>query len=105
MFNYIAIDFALGTRMSDRTYPYTAWLLTRNLQLLQVELVDQGFAGSAYDRTESGRNYPVDRLFASKASAIACAETKLDELADELARRQTSLHQRQAELQRHKDVL
>lgn len=90
------------TSMSDRTYPYTAWLLTRNFQLLEVELVDQGFANSAYDRTDKGRNYHVDELFLTKARAIAFGEAKLATLAKELERRQRGLLKRRLELQRCK---
>lgn len=88
--------------MSDRTYPYTAWLLTRNFQLLEVELVDQGFANSAYDRTDKGRNYHVDELFLTKARAIAFGEAKLAALAEELERRQRGLLKRRLELHRCK---
>lgn len=88
--------------MSDRTYPYSAWLLTRNFQLLEVELVGQGFANSAYDRTDKGRNYHVDELFLTKAEAVAFGEAKLAALAGELERRQEGLMKRRLELQRCK---
>lgn len=88
--------------MSDRTYPYRAWLLTRNFQPLEIELVGQGYANSFYDRTQAGRNYHVDELFASKAAAIECGEVKLAGLEAELVKRQACLHKRQMELQRHK---
>lgn len=88
--------------MSDRTYPYSAWLLTRNFQLLEVELVGQGFASSAYDRTDRGRNYHVAELFLTKAEAVAFGEAKLEALAWELEKRQEGLLKRRLELQRCK---
>jgi hypothetical protein len=88
--------------MSTRTYPYTAWLLTRNFQPLEIELVGQGYANSSYDRTQSGRNHHVDELFPTKAAAIACGESKLADLTADLVKRQACLVRRQIELQRHK---
>jgi len=88
--------------MSLRIYPYRAWLLTRNFQPLEIELVGPGYANSAYDRTQAGRNYPLDELFASKDAAIACGEGKLDALTAELSRRQACLEKRRVQLQRHK---
>ncbi|WP_159985334.1 hypothetical protein [Pseudomonas sp. Irchel 3E13] len=52
--------------MQQRTYPYVAWRLTRTFQVVKVELVAGGIYGSAYDRTETGHNYPISELYPSK---------------------------------------
>lgn len=88
--------------MRNRTYPYRAWLLTRNFQPVEIELVGPGYANSAYDRTLTGRNYHVTELFPTKAAAIVCGEKKLAVLAAALEKRQEGLFKRQIELQRHK---
>ncbi|WP_027980599.1 hypothetical protein [gamma proteobacterium L18] len=88
--------------MRERIYPYTAWLLTRSFQPLQIELIGPGYAASGYDRTESGRNYHVDELYPSLAAAIACGEGKLAELAADIAKRQASLDKRRDALARFK---
>lgn len=88
--------------MRGRTYPYKAWLLTRNYEPVEVELVGLGYIDSTHDCTHSGRNHPMDELFPTKDAAIAHAEDKLAAMADHLAKRQAWLYQRQTELQRHK---
>ncbi|MFJ4144726.1 hypothetical protein [Pseudomonas sp. NPDC089734] len=88
--------------MDTRTYPYTAWLLTRNFQPREIELVGPGYVNSAYDRTRSGRNYEVSELFPTRKAAIAFGESKLKALASDLARRVDCLERNWAELGRHK---
>lgn len=88
--------------MSDRTYPYSAWLLTRNFHPMEVELVGPGYADSTCDRTQSGRNYQTNELFQTKAEAIACGERKLAVQVGELAKRKACLLKRKRELQQHK---
>ncbi|WP_213881890.1 hypothetical protein [Pseudomonas sp. dw_358] len=90
--------------MSDRTYPYTAWLLTRNFQPLEIELVAPGYGTSTRERTQSGRNYELSELFASREAAIACGEERLALLSAELAKRQASLDKRRVALLRHKQA-
>lgn len=84
--------------MTQRTYPYVAWRLTRNFQILRVELVAGGIYGSGYDRTETGHSYPLSELFASKEAALSEGERRLDELAQILAKRQVNLERRRREL-------
>jgi len=84
--------------MMQRTYPYIAWRLTRNFQVLRVELVASGIYGSGYDRTETGHSYALSELFASRDAAIAEGERRLDELAAVLAKRQMNLERRRREL-------
>lgn len=91
--------------MSDRNYPYSAWLLTRNFQPLEIELVGPGYGNSTCERTRSGRNYDLAELFASPEAAIACGEERLAVLAQELARRQASLDKRRVALLRHKQII
>ncbi|MDE1164878.1 MAG: hypothetical protein PW845_05675 [Pseudomonas sp.] len=84
--------------MLQRTYPYTAWLLTRSFQLQEIELVARGFSSDAFDRTENGRNYPVCELYGSREAALAEGEKKLAELAADIAKRQANLKRRRNEL-------
>ena len=88
--------------MSERTYPYKAWLLTRSFQPLEIELVARGYIGSAYDCTEAGRNYHIKDLYPSKEAVIAYGERRLAELAEELAKQNLNLEKRRCELLRHK---
>ena len=88
--------------MNDRTYPYRAWLLTREYQPLEIELVGRGYIDSAHDRTESGRNHPIGDLFPTKAAAVADGEQKLAALAVELARKLAHVRKRRLVLERHR---
>lgn len=88
--------------MNERTYPYKAWLLTRSFEPKEVELVARGFTSSVYDRTHSGRNYHIDELHPSLEAAIACGESRLVELTEELSRRLSTLEKRRDQLQRFK---
>lgn len=88
--------------MRSRIYPYTAWLLTRNYEPVEVELVGQGYLDSTHDRTDAGRNLHVNELFSTKDAAIAHAENKLAEMAENLIKRQAWLQRCQTGLQRYK---
>lgn len=85
--------------MQKRDYPYTAWRLTRTFQVLELELVASGFPGSAFDRTESGRTYPVDELHPSREAAIVEGEKRLKKLAAEISKRRATLKRGRNELQ------
>lgn len=84
--------------MTQRTYPYIAWRLTRTFQIIQVELVAGGIYGSGYDRTETGHSYPLSELFVSKDAAIAEGERRLAAVEADIARRQMNLERRRREL-------
>lgn len=84
--------------MTQRTYPYIAWRLTRTFQIIQVELVAGGIYGSGYDRTETGHSYPLSELFVSMDAAIAEGERRLAAVEADIARRQMNLERRRREL-------
>ena len=84
--------------MQQRTYPYVAWRLTRTFQVVKVELVAGGIYGSAYDRTETGHNFPISELYPSKDEAIAEGERRLEILAADIAKRQANWERRRREL-------
>lgn len=84
--------------MTQRSYPYIAWRLTRTFQIIEVELVAGGIYGSGYDRTETGHSYPLSELFASKDAALAEGERRLQVVEADIARRQMNLERRRREL-------
>lgn len=84
--------------MEQREYPYIAWRLTRTFQVLEIELVANGFSGSRFDRTESGRTYSVDELYSSREAAIIEGERRLAKLAAEISKRKATWKRGREEL-------
>lgn len=59
--------------MNERTYPYTAWVLTPSFKPKEVTLVRHymAFGGQDYgDLTESGKMYGVTEMFPTKRAAV-----------------------------------
>lgn len=54
----------------SRTYPFNAWVLTRDYEPKKIELVKPGRLLDRHE-TATGRMFPEPELFSSKKSAIA----------------------------------
>lgn len=73
--------------MSERSYPYEAFVVGSTGKVNRVKIVGPAFRHSwpNWDKSESGRNYGIDSLHPTKESAIAAglaacdaAQAKLD---------------------------
>lgn len=75
--------------MTDRTYPYTAWVLQRSFAPKEVELVKEyrAFGGLDYgDITASGKFYATSELFKSKRDAVDAGWRRVDEQSMRVAK-------------------
>lgn len=86
-----------GRIYPERSYPYTAWLLTRTFAVVEVELV--GTTGSGqHERTAKGKWYLPDCLFESREQAIEHGRLRIDAAKAEIARRIAALDENIATL-------
>jgi hypothetical protein len=89
--------------MTDRTYPYTAWTLQPSFKPVKVKIVGPYGNGRFWDRSDAGKDFAIESLFATKADAIASGrsrladqQTLLDKKAANIAKRYTALDKAEA---------
>jgi len=83
--------------MSERTYPYKAWVLMPSFKPAEVELVSN--YGLYYDETAKGKIYHIKHsLYPTKAAAIAAGRKKIDEQQADIAKRLERINKRIAAL-------
>ncbi len=83
--------------MSERTYPYKAWVLQPSFKPAEVELVCN--YGLHHDEAAKGKIYHVERsLYPTKAAAIAAGREKIDEQRADIAKRIERINKRAAAL-------
>lgn len=87
--------------MSERNYPYTAWILQPSFKPKEVELVKHytSFGDKDYgDETASGKVYRRDEIFSSKAEAIEEGWRRVEKQQADLEKRQESLDKKKTAL-------
>lgn len=87
--------------MSERTYPYKAWVLQPSFKPKEVELVEHygSWRGDDYgDMTASKKIYRRDEIFASKAEAIEEGWRRVEKQEADLGKKQESLNKKKTEL-------
>lgn len=85
--------------MSERTYPYKAWVLMPSFKPKEVELVEKYSAYyTEYDQAAGGKSYHLSELHHSKSAAIAEGRERAAKQSADLAKKQASLAKRIAEL-------
>jgi len=85
--------------VNARTYPYTAWVLTRSFVVLEVELVAQSADGQN-ERSAKGKWYAPDTLFQSPDAAVDEGRSRIQAARAEIARRAAVLEEKSALLDR-----
>ncbi|HEY0286873.1 MAG TPA: hypothetical protein VGC62_07660 [Pseudomonas sp.] len=83
--------------MSGQTYPYTAWVLTRNFAVIEVQLVGRTGDGQ-HERTLKGKWYTPDALFKTHEDAIQAGRARIRIARAEIARKAAVLEERSASL-------
>lgn len=81
--------------LNERSYPYTAWVLTRSFVVLEVELAGPTADGQ-YERTIKGKWYSPDTLFESYEAAVEAGRARIDMARAEIARRAAVLEEKSA---------
>lgn len=81
--------------LNERTYPYTAWVLTRSFVVLEVELAGRTADGQ-FERTIKGKWYAPDALFSSHEAAVEAGRARIDMARAEIARRAAMLEEKSA---------
>lgn len=86
--------------MTNRTYPYKAWVLQPSFKPVEVELVGRyaSYSIDYGDQTASGKSYPLKELFPTKAEAIAEGHRRLDKQAEDLDKKLINITKRRAAL-------
>lgn len=89
--------------MSERTYPYKAWVLMPSFKPVEVELIASysGFwsKSQSFEKTATGKVYEIGtELFPNKAAAIAAGRKKIDEQQADIAKRLERINKRIAAL-------
>jgi hypothetical protein len=82
-----------------RTYPYTAWVLTRSFAVVEVELAGPTADGQ-HERTIKGKWYAPDVLFESHEAAVEEGRARIETARLEIARRAAVLEEKSALLDR-----
>ena len=81
--------------MNARTYPYTAWVLTRSFVVVEVELVGPTADGQ-HERSAKGKWYTPDSLFQSHEAAVEAGRARIETARAEIARRAAVLEEKSA---------
>ena len=84
---------------NTRSYPYTAWVLTRSFVVLEVELVGPTADGQN-DRSIKGKWYAPDSLFDSHDAAVEAGRSRIEQARAEIARKSAVLEEKSALLDR-----
>lgn len=92
-------DTAMRPNLKARTYPYTAWVLTRSFVVLEVELIGPT-ADGLNERSAKGKWYAPDTLFHSHAAAVSAGRMRIEAARAEIARRAAVLEEKSALLDR-----
>ena len=86
--------------MSDKDYPYPAWVLTPSFKTIEVTIVcKKAYSfGSTYLKTESGKEYLRSEVHQTKQAAIAAGRAALDGQQAALDKKQANIIKRRAAL-------
>lgn len=86
--------------MSERTYPYTAWVLLPSFKPKSVELVKKykSYTADYGDLTEAGKLYSLSELFPSKREAVEAGWLRVDKQKTDLDKKLESLKKRREQL-------
>lgn len=86
--------------MSERTYPYKAWVLQPSFKPKEVELVKPYVAWSDHygDETASKKVYRLNEIFPSKEKAIEEGWRRIKRQEADLDKRQESLNKKKTAL-------
>ena len=88
--------------MSNQSYPFNAWALTKYFAPHRVELVGSGPLGR--HRTAGGKSYSCPELHGCKQRAVIWARACLARQELALAERMALLELRKQELAKHADL-
>lgn len=89
--------------MTDRTYPYQAWILMPSFKPVEVTMVSayKAFHGADYgDRTEAGKLVPRADIFASAWEACKVGNDRLIKQQIDLDKKQANINKRAAEIKK-----
>jgi len=86
-------------KQNARTYPYTAWVLTRSFVVVEVEVVGPTADGQN-ERSIKGKWYAPDTLFASHDAAVEAGRARIETARADIARRVAVLEEKSALLDR-----
>lgn len=81
--------------LNTRTYPYTAWVLTRSFVVMEVEVVGPTADGQN-ERSIKGKWYAPDTLFSSHEAAVEAGRARIETARAEIARRAAVLEEKSA---------
>lgn len=91
--------------MSERTYPYKAWVLTQGFNPKQVEIVrDGGRHYSEYLTNAAGKTYHEADVFATRGEAIRAGFALCDTQQADIRKRQERLEKCIAALEKANDA-
>jgi hypothetical protein len=74
----------------ERSYPYKGWILMPSFKPVEVEFVEQytSFGNDYGDRTEKGKVYRRDEIFAGKQLALNGGHLRLEKHRAQIAKLQ-----------------
>jgi hypothetical protein len=91
--------------MSDRTYPYTAWVLTPSYNVKQIEVTKcYGYPHREHDVSSTGKLYHISDLYKSRGDAIRAGFDRCDAQQVDLRKRQERLDKRFGALEKANDA-
>ena len=88
--------------MSTRSYPFSAWVLTKDFELIKVELVRLGSFSKHV--TAGDRRYSDAELHGCKKRAVLWARRAVEKHEQHLKERADQLERRKLELAKHADI-
>lgn len=87
--------------MTERTYPYSAWVLTPQFNPVKKNFVSayKSFSQGDYgDNTDGGVLYSRASIFLSREAAIKWAKTDIDRQQSAIDKKQDNLEKRKANI-------
>ncbi|WP_349573065.1 hypothetical protein [Azotobacter salinestris] len=81
--------------MSEKTYPYTAWVLMTSFKPKEVTIIQKR---GSYEEASNGKWYSKLDLYKSKGEAIAAARKMIKEAQAGIDKRQENLNKKIAAL-------
>jgi len=87
--------------MTQRTYPYKAWVLQPSFKPVEVELTQKSYPWSSTDygdETAKGKSYRTSELHPSKDAAIAAGWIAVERIQADLDKRNETLRKKRAAL-------
>lgn len=87
--------------MSEKEYPFKAWVLTPSFAPKEIELVEGSTTVAGYHITASNKYYHESQLFETKRNAVADGWIKISEQQSALDKRVQGIAKKKATLTKH----